>query len=74
MAKLTISKTTERPPEAPESEDSNHKGQHVMIRLSRSQKAAIEAAAKREGDNTSNWIRRCVLRATGWTPELDEEG
>ena len=48
-------------PELPE----NEKRQVVSIRLSETERRAIELAAKVSGESTSRWIRRTLASAAG---------
>jgi uncharacterized protein (DUF1778 family) len=44
------------------------KDEMLRVRVSAEQKAALEAAAAREGLDLSNWLRQLALRAAGLLP------
>ena len=46
----------------------SRKTEMLRVRVSEDQKAAMEAAAAREGLDLSNWLRQLALRAAGLLP------
>jgi uncharacterized protein (DUF1778 family) len=48
------------------------KEEFLRIRVTREQKAALEAAARRETLDVSAWVRQVLLRAAGWEPGTEK--
>ena len=46
----------------------------IDVRLTPSQKKAVEWAAKRVGLTGSSWVRMVVLDKLGWQPPSGDEG
>ena len=58
---------TKKPPEKPTKDDV------VRMRVTAEQKAAITAAAERDGLELSQWLRQLALRAAGVLPTEDRK-
>lgn len=50
------------------------KDEVVRMRVTSEQKAAITAAAERDGLEVSQWLRQIALRAAGVLPESKRKG
>lgn len=49
------------------------RGEHIDVRMTAAQKAAIERAASKRGLKGSTWMKSLALEQTDWDPDKDPE-
>jgi hypothetical protein len=67
----TVGSNVARAPKRRKSK-AERKGDFLRIRVTAEQKAALEAAARRETLDFSAWARRLLLPAAGWKPDTEK--